>query len=88
MLNTVPDVMLCDIEMPEETGLEPFKGQEAGLCHPVHLFNSPRQVQLCAGSHAHLGAFDYIQPAPYSEISQVTARAVGKMCRPAATRTS
>ena len=25
MLNTVPDVMLCDIEMPEETGLELFK---------------------------------------------------------------
>ena len=27
-------------------------GQEAGLCHPVHFFNGPRQVQLCAGSHA------------------------------------
>ena len=27
-------------------------GQEAGLCHPVHFFNGPCQVQLCAGSHA------------------------------------
>ena len=78
MLNTVPDVMLCDIEMPEETGLELFKWvKKQGFASPVHPFLTAHAKFSYAQEAMHLGAFDYIiQPAPYSEISQVTARAV------------
>ena len=77
MLNTVPDVMLCDIEMPEETGLELFKWVKKQGFATRCIFLTAHAKFSYAQEAMHLGAFDYIiQPAPYSEISQVTARAV------------
>lgn len=77
MLNTVTDVMLCDIEMPEETGLELFKWVKKQGFATRCIFLTAHAKFSYAQEAMHLGAFDYIiQPAPYSEISQVTARAV------------
>ena len=77
MLNTVPDVMLCDIEMPEETGLELFKWVKKQGFATRCIFLTAHAKFSYAQEAMHLGAFDYIiQPAPYSEISLVTARAV------------
>lgn len=77
MLNTVPDVMLCDIEMPEETGLELFKWVKQQGFATRCIFLTAHAKFSYAQEAMHLGAFDYIiQPAPYSEISQVVARAV------------
>ena len=83
MLNTVPDVMLCDIEMPEETGLELFKWVKKQGFATRCIFLTAHAKFSYAQEAMHLGAFDYIiQPAPYSEISQVTARAVKDVQRP------
>ncbi|MCR5656789.1 MAG: helix-turn-helix domain-containing protein [Butyrivibrio sp.] len=72
-------VMLCDIEMPGENGLElnRFVSQEY-----------PDIIRILLTSHAEfsyaqesikLGCFDYIlQPAPYDEIEQALSRAVDK----------
>ena len=68
MLNTVPDVMLCDIEMPEETGLELFKWVKKQGFATRCIFLTAHAKFSYAQEAMHLGAFDYIiQPAPYSE---------------------
>ena len=76
-VNSVSDVVLCDIEMPEETGLELFKWVKKQGFATRCIFLTAHAKFSYAQEAMHLGAFDYIiQPAPYSEISQVTARAV------------
>lgn len=77
MQAAVPDVMLCDIEMPEESGLELFKWVRAQNYTTRCIFLTAHAKFSYAQEAMHLGAFDYIiQPAPYSEISRVVARAV------------
>lgn len=74
------DILLCDIEMPGESGLE---------LNQWIRENHPRMIRIFLTAHAdfsyaqesiRLGCFDYIvQPAPYDEIEEVLHRAVRKI---------
>lgn len=70
-------VMLCDIEMPVESGLQLFEWVcERGL--PVQCIFLTSHAEFDYAKEAvHLGAFDYIiQPAPYLEISKAVSLAI------------
>ena len=64
-----PDIMLCDIEMPVENGLQLFcwvKDQQYETCC---IFLTSHAEFDYAKEAIHLGAFVYIlQPAPYQEV--------------------
>ncbi len=74
------DILLCDIEMPGESGLE---------LNQWIMESEPRMIRIFLTSHTdfsyareslRLGCFDYIvQPAPYDEIEEVLNRAVRKL---------
>ncbi len=76
------DILLCDIEMPEENGLS---------LNQWVVENYPSTVRILLTSHAEfsyaqqsikLGCFDYIiQPAPYDEIEESLKKAVLKIQR-------
>lgn len=74
---TPVDVLLCDIEMPGQSGLDLFKWMKDRKMTTCCIFLTSHAKFSYVQEAMRLGAFDYIiQPAPYSEISQVTARAV------------
>ena len=77
-LQTAPaDVLLCDIEMPGEKGLELLKWIQAQGIQTLCIFLTAHAKFSYAQEAMRLGAFDYIiQPASYAEISQVAARAL------------
>lgn len=77
-LQTAPaDVLLCDIEMPGENGLELLKWIQAQGIQTLCIFLTAHAKFSYAQEAMRLGAFDYIiQPASYAEISQVAARAL------------
>lgn len=74
------DILLCDIEMPEENGLS---------LNQWVVDNYPSMVRILLTSHAEfsyaqqsikLGCFDYIiQPAPYDEIEECLKKAALKI---------
>lgn len=74
------DIMLCDIEMPQGSGLD--------LLEWVHL-QKPRVVTIFLTCHANFdyvkkamkfGSLDYIlKPLPYDELSAAIARAIDKI---------
>lgn len=74
------DILLCDIEMPEENGLS---------LNSWVVENYPSMIRILLTSHAEfsyaqqsikLGCFDYIiQPAPYDEIEECLKKAVLKI---------
>lgn len=71
------DVMLCDIEMPGENGLDLLKWIQSQHIKTLCIFLTAHAKFSYAQEAMRLGAFDYIiQPASYAEISQVTARAL------------
>ena len=80
LLHNEISIMLCDIEMPEENGLQ---------LNQWVMENMPGIVRILLTSHAdfayakeslRLGCFDYIvQPAPYDEIADCIRRAVHKL---------
>ena len=71
-----PDIMLCDIEMPVENGLQLFcwvKDQQYETCC---IFLTSHAEFDYAKEAIHLGAFDYIlQPAPYQEVVETIRKA-------------
>lgn len=71
------DVMLSDIQMPVENGLELFAWtREQGL-HVYTIFLTSFADFQYAQQAVKLGGFDYIvQPAPYEEIYEAVKRAV------------
>ncbi|WP_024347803.1 response regulator transcription factor [Lacrimispora indolis] len=72
-----PDVMLCDIEMPEENGLLLFQWVCSEKYDTYCIFLTSHAEFAYAQRALHLGAFDYIlQPAPYEEIVRAVRKAV------------
>lgn len=73
-------VMLCDIQMPVESGLELFQWvQEQGMQVHTIFLTSHAEFEY-AQKAIKLGAEDYIiQPAPYSEIYGAVRKAVERL---------
>lgn len=70
------DVLLCDIEMPGQSGLDLFKWIKARDMEIRCVFLTAHAKFSYVQEAMRLGAFDYIiQPASYTEISQVALRA-------------
>ena len=75
--NRVADVMLCDIEMPMEDGLSLLSWVKEHKMETRCIFLSAHAKFSYAQEAVRLGSFDYItQPAPFSEISNVVAKAI------------
>ena len=77
-----PDVMLCDIEMPVESGLALFEWvRREGHGTRCIFLTSHAEFQY-AQEAVRLGATDYIvQPAPYAAVLRVVRRAVDEVRR-------
>ena len=74
--NSPVDVMLCDIEMPMESGLELLAWMRAQGMQTRCIFLTAHTKFNYAQEAVRLGGFDYIiQPAPYSEIGRAVAKA-------------
>ena len=74
------DILLCDIEMPVESGLDLCdwlrENKYAALC----IFLTAHADFMYAQKAVKLNVFDYIlQPAPYSEIEQSVEKAVRRL---------
>lgn len=73
----VADVMLCDIEMPVENGLELLAWMREQGMDTLCIFLTAHAKFNYAQEAVRLGGFDYIiQPASYSEIAQAVSKAV------------
>lgn len=70
------DVMLCDIEMPMESGLDLLRWvREQGMTTRCIFLTAHAQFSY-AQDALRLGGYDYImQPAPYAEVIQTVERA-------------
>jgi len=74
------DVLLCDIEMPQENGLQLFKWIRDMGMETECIFLSAHADFLYAKSAMQLGSFDYIiQPARYADIENAILRAERKI---------
>ncbi|MDD3429500.1 MAG: response regulator [Oscillospiraceae bacterium] len=72
-----PDIMLCDIEMPMENGLQLLAWMREQKMETRCIFLTAHAKFNYAQEAVRLGGFDYIiQPAPYWEIKQVVEKAV------------
>lgn len=72
-------LMLCDIEMPGETGLELLAWVNRCSRETVSIFLTCHADFTYAKEAVHMGAFDYLlKPALMSDIEDVVARAVGE----------
>ncbi|MGI5945943.1 MAG: response regulator transcription factor [Lachnospiraceae bacterium] len=72
-----PDVLLCDIEMPVENGLELFKWVKENDYKTCCVFLTSHAEFGYAKEAIRLGAFDYVvSPAPYPEVASTVRRAV------------
>lgn len=71
------DVMLCDIEMPVESGLELLAWMRREGMETRCIFLTAHANFSYAQEAVRLGGFDYIiQPAPYAQIGEAVAKAV------------
>ncbi|MFV0353265.1 MAG: response regulator [Oscillospiraceae bacterium] len=76
----IADVMLCDIEMPMENGLELVAWMREKGMKTRCIFLTAHAKFSYAQEALKLGGFDYItQPASYAEISRAVAKAVEDM---------
>lgn len=74
------DLMLCDIEMPGENGLELNEWVKENHPDILRILLSSHKDFSYAVTSLKLGCFDYIvQPAPYDEIEECLGRAVDKI---------
>ena len=72
-------IMLCDIEMPGENGLELNRFVNETYPQIIRILLTSHAEFSYAQESIKLGCFDYIlQPAPYDEIEQALTRAVDK----------
>lgn len=71
------DILLCDIEMPFESGLSLYRWiKQEGFEISCIFLTSHAEFQY-AQEAVKLGAFDYIvQPAPYDEVMRVVSRSI------------
>ena len=74
------DIMLCDIEMPQKSGLELLRNLQEHQLDVVCILLTAHADFQYAREAVSLGAMDYIiKPAPVSEIEKVIARAVERV---------
>ncbi|MBE5915595.1 MAG: helix-turn-helix domain-containing protein [Pseudobutyrivibrio ruminis] len=77
MLNFDIDILLTDIEMPEEDGLSLFRWMREKFPSTVGIFLTSHADFAYAREAIQMGGFDYIlQPARYEDIKAVLERAV------------
>lgn len=77
MMNFDIDILLTDIEMPEEDGLSLFKWTREKYPHIVGVFLTSHADFAYAQEAIRIGGFDYIlQPALYENIEESLKRAV------------
>ncbi len=77
MLNFDIDILLTDIEMPEEDGVSLFRWMRENYPEIVGLFLTSHADFSYAKEAVQLGAFDYIlQPARYEDVEAVLKKAV------------
>lgn len=83
ILGTVDvDILLTDIEMPEEDGLELFRWVKEKELAVVGIFLTSHADFTYAKEAIRLGGFDYIlQPARYEEIERVLEKAVKEVAK-------
>jgi two-component system response regulator YesN len=71
------DIMLCDIEMPVESGLDLLKWMRSQGMETRCIFLTAHAEFNYAQEAIKLGGFDYIvQPAPYEEVRKAVIKAV------------
>ena len=70
------DIVLCDIEMPVESGMDLFRWVKSSGFTPCFIFLTSHADFSYAQDAIRLGAFDYVvQPAPYAEVERVVKKA-------------
>lgn len=80
MRNFCIDILLTDIEMPEEDGLELFRWARESYPDMVGIFLTSHADFEYARNAIQLGGFNYIlQPARYEEVERVMGEAVKKL---------
>lgn len=71
------EIILCDIEMPVESGLDLFRWIRDKKMAPYFIFLTSHAEFSYAQEAIRLGAADYvIQPAPYGEIERAITKAM------------
>lgn len=74
------DVLLCDIEMPGESGLDLLRWIRDKKMNLVCVFLTSHADFLYAKEAIQLGCFDYIlQPARYEDIQKAVAKAIDRV---------
>lgn len=80
LINYDIDILLTDIEMPEETGLELFRWSKNRYPNLVGVFLTSHAEFSYVKEAMTLGGFDYIlQPARFSEVERVLLLAADKV---------
>lgn len=80
MRNITVDILLTDIEMPEEDGLALFSRAKQEQPDLIGVFLTSHADFTYAKKAISLGGFDYIlQPARYEEIEQVVKKAISQL---------
>ena len=76
------DLVLCDIEMPVETGIDLFRWVKKQGIDTYFIFLTSHAEFSYAQEAIRLGAADYvIQPAPYSQIEEVVRKGAERIGR-------
>ncbi len=76
------DIVLCDIEMPVESGIDLFHWVRKKEYSPYFVFLTSHAEFSYAQEALRLGAAEYIvQPAPYSEIVRVVTKAIAAVSK-------
>ncbi len=74
------DIMLCDIEMPIENGIQLLQWVRQKNIDLECIFLTAHAEFEYAKEAIRIGSYDYIlQPAPYEEVQKVVARAILKV---------
>ncbi|RXZ82903.1 helix-turn-helix domain-containing protein [Paenibacillaceae bacterium] len=80
LLREQVDIMLCDIEMPVESGLDLFRWMKEQQLDVECIFLTAHADFMYIKQAMQLGGFDYIvQPARYKDIETVVSRAALKV---------
>lgn len=76
------DIMLCDIEMPQATGLELAEWVRERYPHTATIFLTCHADFRYAKQALQLGSFDYVlKPVPFAELEQIIHKAIEKIWR-------
>lgn len=77
LVNFEIDILLTDIEMPEEDGLSLFRWSRERFPNLLGIFLTSHADFSYAKEAIQLGGFDYVlQPARYEEVEEVLSRAI------------